>query len=175
MIRAVRREQRFRRLSRYFMYASGAFAIAWLAAAYWQPRLVFSRSAIGADRSGLWLHSWNSSLADPDLPPAGRPGVEWWLLPRLDGSRWTAYRSGIRFSGSSWGFSIPSAPLLMLMLFASGYYTWLARRALRRFGCSECGYDLTSNVTGRCPECGAIFNQSLAAAAAPAQNKQPAE
>jgi len=29
------------------------------------------------------------------------------------------------------------------------------RRDRRRGACGECGYDLTGNVSGRCPECGA--------------------
>jgi predicted RNA-binding Zn-ribbon protein involved in translation (DUF1610 family) len=31
-------------------------------------------------------------------------------------------------------------------------------RALPERFCSECGYDLTGNVTGRCPECGEIVS-----------------
>ena len=35
-----------------------------------------------------------------------------------------------------------------------------SRRALRRRKglCTECGYDLTGNITGRCPECGMHVN-----------------
>ena len=33
------------------------------------------------------------------------------------------------------------------------------RKARRRSGvCAECGYDLTGNVSGKCPECGAHVN-----------------
>lgn len=35
---------------------------------------------------------------------------------------------------------------------------WLRRRRMRRRppgACPACGYDLTGNVSGRCPECGA--------------------
>lgn len=35
---------------------------------------------------------------------------------------------------------------------ALGY--WHKRRSLRGDGCRVCGYNLTGNVTGRCPECG---------------------
>jgi len=38
-------------------------------------------------------------------------------------------------------------------------FLWRAERRDRRRAaagaCSACGYDLTGNVTGRCPECGA--------------------
>lgn len=34
---------------------------------------------------------------------------------------------------------------------------WIADRRLVRSGfCSTCGYDLTGNVSGRCPECGTL-------------------
>jgi hypothetical protein len=32
---------------------------------------------------------------------------------------------------------------------------WADRRRIRPGHCRECGYDLTGNVSGRCPECGA--------------------
>ncbi len=36
---------------------------------------------------------------------------------------------------------------------------WVSSLALRRWNqgrCMNCGYDLTGNVSGRCPECGAV-------------------
>jgi hypothetical protein len=43
-------------------------------------------------------------------------------------------------------------PLLVLTRFVRGRRTWLR---FRRGLCQECGYDLTGNESGRCPECGA--------------------
>ena len=31
---------------------------------------------------------------------------------------------------------------------------WRRKRSLNAAGCEECGYNLTANTTGRCPECG---------------------
>ena len=42
---------------------------------------------------------------------------------------------------------------------------WLVRRALwRHFGflCSSCGYDLTANASGVCPECGRAVGRAEA-------------
>jgi hypothetical protein len=41
---------------------------------------------------------------------------------------------------------------LWLVLFGPGVLRWFWRRHRRR--CTECGYNLTGNVSGRCPECG---------------------
>lgn len=39
-----------------------------------------------------------------------------------------------------------------------GHERWArARKGL----CANCGYDLTANVSGRCPECGAIVDRKL--------------
>lgn len=35
------------------------------------------------------------------------------------------------------------------------------RRAARREGCRSCGYDLTGNVSGVCPECGAAVTEAV--------------
>lgn len=40
--------------------------------------------------------------------------------------------------------------LSLLLLFE----TWILCRPHYSLGCQECGYDLTGNVSGKCPECG---------------------
>ena len=56
-------------------------------------------------------------------------------------------------------------PLLWILaaLVVSTLILWVADRA--RYGpgqCRGCGYDLTGNVTGVCPECGAAVQQKVA-------------
>ncbi|MCC6360533.1 MAG: hypothetical protein IT450_17480 [Phycisphaerales bacterium] len=49
-------------------------------------------------------------------------------------------------------------PLWMPLAFfgaLTGWLWWWDRRRIDRGGCLKCGYDLTGNVSGRCPECGA--------------------
>lgn len=64
----------------------------------------------------------------------------------------------------AWRFRVTQArlPLWMpLVLFAAYPLVAFARGPLRRWrrrkrsGCRQCGYNLTGNVSGRCPECGA--------------------
>lgn len=57
------------------------------------------------------------------------------------------------------------APLWLLALLFAVYPLFVgSRNALRRRqrvpgACDRCGYDLTSNVTGRCPECGTAIER----------------
>ena len=88
---------------------------------------------------------------DPDLLP--------FHVSRYSGSfSWWFNRLGARMKGSRFScLSIPLwAPLLLV-----GIPTAIAWRRDRRpppGHCQICGYDLTGNVSGICPECGAKAN-----------------
>ncbi len=75
------------------------------------------------------------------------PAREWIWRPR--------YRSG-NISGIGW-FSL-AVPLWCPLLPTALVTVWLFRRDRRHppGHCHGCGYDLTGNTTGRCPECGAV-------------------
>lgn len=119
-----------------------------------------------------------------------RPVVRKWPWPRLtyesgwahailrgDGSTWYGLLNNEdpRLSGSEGRYRGMSAPLWPLLLLASAlpawrFAGWLRRRrdAWRRarFGrCTHCGYDLTGNVSGVCPECGRSVSQPVDSAA----------
>ncbi len=59
--------------------------------------------------------------------------------------------------GRSWsvefGWWLPTIGFSLLPLTRS--ISWWRKRRFRPGQCSRCGYDLTGNVSGRCPECGA--------------------
>ena len=84
-------------------------------------------------------------------------------------SDWTRERPDLWFSNSA--FPVPgkrhrlttlSFPLWIMFVPLAAYpFVAFVRGPMRRYkqkrhgGCSKCGYDLTGNVSGRCPECGA--------------------
>lgn len=58
---------------------------------------------------------------------------------------------------TAWAFFIPLyVPLLLTSAIAFHYYRSV--RPPRPGCCIECGYDLTGNRSGRCPECGELVN-----------------
>ncbi len=91
--------------------------------------------------------------SDPVFPMRFRWGLGAnWLQPPS--------RAALPASAPLWSFA-----LLFLFGAAPGLWTYRRRRALRRAGhCQRCSYDLTGNISGRCPECGAPTATSAAAA-----------
>ena len=68
---------------------------------------------------------------------------EWYLLPERGGNR-------------TWDYI--SIPMWILFVITALPTTVLWFRDRRRYTpgyCQRCGYNLTGNVSGRCPECGA--------------------
>ncbi|MFO0973029.1 MAG: hypothetical protein U1A27_06275 [Phycisphaerae bacterium] len=49
----------------------------------------------------------------------------------------------------------------LYLLFGGRPVRRLLERALADGGCRECGYDLTGNASGRCPECGVPARRML--------------
>ncbi len=87
------------------------------------------------------------------------------LVPRVGWRRGIAGQGGmLHFLLPFW---IPSA--LFAAVFWSCYRPYYLRRRRMKLGlCLRCGYDLTGNVSGVCPECGTkIAVQSERAAAGP--------
>ena len=83
-------------------------------------------------------------------------------------------RAALTFYGSSWNPGLPR--LLLLALAFAGWIgtgwllfrffdTVIVRPAVRRvvpFLCSTCGYNLTANTSGVCPECGRAIDMHQA-------------
>jgi len=86
--------------------------------------------------------------------------VEWGSPQKI------GYYSGM--AGNRWGFDLPtlesrsgwsrvSVPLwcpLLATIIPAAVFWWTDRRRYPTAHCQHCGYDLTGNVSGRCPECG---------------------
>ena len=72
---------------------------------------------------------------------------------------WTLYARGVRLSPrrGAWdfGFALAAVGCLAVSIGSAIYLRACGRPARHGFGdCQFCGYDLTGNESGRCPECG---------------------
>jgi len=99
---------------------------------------------------------------------AGRPALSFLVLIGVILIVWAGRVSLFFFGGSVGNIADPVFGVLIYGLLAGSplLLIWLWNRRLRRslrvqlrrkgvFLCIPCGYDLTGNVSGRCPECGA--------------------
>jgi hypothetical protein len=76
-------------------------------------------------------------------------GITWSISPtgRVDICRWPELHFWPRFGG------IPLWIPFVIIAVPTGLAWRAARRRIRPGCCRECGYDLTGNVSGVCPEC----------------------
>lgn len=73
-----------------------------------------------------------------------------------DGPSW----HGVDLFGVSYAeipLEVPTMAFFCIAGTALGARRWLAMESSRRGCCQHCGYNLTGNVSGRCPECGTPF------------------
>lgn len=89
------------------------------------------------------------------LVARGEVGISTFLWPYGTGFFWTRDRG----SAAAWAGAfardtgiLPLWLLLCLAVAATGFLWWRNRAPVGH--CGKCGYDLTGNVSGRCPECG---------------------
>src|SRR5262245_42439737 len=161
------------------MRMSQAFTIALV-------RTVLGVAVIG----GVWLTLWLAALSDEAAiatiwaVAAGERLIVWFglgvLLAKLRGRRlvgWTLSGTGLDLAcdaalfGMAWlGLLSPLLVMGVIVPFLVALHVIGRRHSLRsRFTarplCTSCGYDLTGNLSGVCPECGTAVGVSIAAAA----------
>ena len=120
----------------------------------------------GLRRGALWLqyHHWK-----PVFPagrrvggpyPGGwgttRPFTGDWIgwSPDVEWIWWFQFSSKRRPTGLTTEIVIPMWFLLALAFILTAYLWYRDRRRWPPGHCQKCGYDLTGNESGRCPECG---------------------
>ena len=70
------------------------------------------------------------------------------------GWRWWSWH----FDGATpWQLETPGWCPILLLALPTGFLFWSDHRRRKRAGCcAQCGYSLTGNTSGACPECGAV-------------------
>jgi hypothetical protein len=154
-----------RRVLKWMMTITGiVLLIATLGSARWQVRWVNPASTWSIDLAGgnltvQWAEpaprSWFTNLT-------GRPR---WEVRENDHNMllWPVFR---RFTnpivGSLSRIEVPLGIPLLLCVFTIILLVQLDRRHRPPGHCQNCGYDLTGNVSGRCPECGTAVGDEKA-------------
>ena len=132
----------------------------WLASGWWELGIEYgvqdARTKPPSDVYFVYLSGGDVYFQSPIPPYCG--GDWWWHCNRLEHRFW--FGSGVYFV---WFHSPPEliylrAPLwlpLLLISLPTGFLFWSDhRRRMRSDCCIKCGYNLTGNTSGKCPECG---------------------
>jgi hypothetical protein len=77
----------------------------------------------------------------------------------------------VPLSSSCWFLIIPLWIPALLTAVPTAFLWWIDRHRFAAGHCQECGYNLTANVSGRCPECGKLFIE--AGVVSPRQSSRP--
>lgn len=119
--------------------------------------------SVGIVAGDLWI------VQRPEHAPVATDGNVVFLVPDplVYFVRKTIHRSENPFgwptvrSGPYLRVTVPLWIPFLLLAVPTARLWWLDRRRMPPGHCPRCGYDLTGNVSGRCPECG---NAALSAA-----------
>ncbi len=127
-------------------------------------------------QSIIWVHSQSNEAVTLRLEETGPPSPPSFSIPVQIGNRhqvppiggrWRTPmarmpRAPFQFVGPTWTVQstflrLPTWPMVILLMIPPLRRSYVQRRAQRRKArneCIACGYNLTGNVTGMCPECG---------------------
>ena len=110
-----------------------------------QAAAVFQKMSVEVSQTPPpYWYSASANAAAMDVK-AGPPKLSWNSNRGNDGFAWTA-----SLDAPHW------LVVALASIFATSFW-WLRGRCCRKFGrncCTACGYPLTGNVSGICPECG---------------------
>lgn len=136
-----------RRAVRSLLTCAGVLLTLWACGHFWRLQLTFDGFAVGAAREGIWVAWWHGS--DYPLP------IDIHTLRLETASSYRLTKNGM--ISRPWEVDVRNLPFSLPVLFlsVSGAALWLSgwQRGRGSSRCA-CGYDLTANVSGRCPECG---------------------
>ncbi len=112
----------------------------------------------------IWTLGGGAVLYDWFGYETPRPWLEVhdWEASWLRTKSWSYYGASPRWEISEYFWTI-SIPLWVFFVIIGSPTFWLWHLDRRRPapGTCKCGYDLTGNTSGRCPECGKTANRSM--------------
>ena len=135
----TRKPSRTRRIAKWTgVVACAVIAVAWVVS-LWAPfEYITSDTHVGLRRGCLFVARIDLEIGN-GFRPLSRLRPFW--IPE-----WV-------FARSDWIIFVPLwIPLVLIAL--PTFILWLRDRRHPRGHCQRCGYNLTGNVSGRCPECG---------------------
>jgi len=132
------------------------FTLIGLVSVWIRPLLGFRCGYISA-RHGNVLVTWSAAEnAERDVFVSGLELIE---LPARFRFLWPYVRKvAVGWRGGThlrWAVLLPLW-LLFVIVAMPTLYLWWTERSFPPGHCQKCGYDLTGNVSGRCPECGTL-------------------
>lgn len=122
----------------------------------WRNLLEYPGAVSEPDRKPTWqVGRLGVGHVEWEAPPGGWLGFRTWARETMTSFSWDARRV---WAVPAWAI----VAALALVPAATLAVRWSARRRRRAGRCGACGYDLTANVSGVCPECGAAIPKPAA-------------
>jgi hypothetical protein len=125
--------------------------LAWTANAFQDMRWYFGHRILYVERGSVILTSGDPAMTPrtgwqvTDIRDWPEYSIGSWPYVRLGNTTPYRVRHHVRLP-----FWLP----LVLTLLPTAYLIWRDRRRIPPHCCQHCGYNLTGNVSGTCPECG---------------------
>jgi hypothetical protein len=164
--------RRLRRTRRFLKWGGLALSLiivlAWMACRWWRLAYAIEHGPQAISRCTLEEGTFSFSrfwVGDSWREPTG-----WSLRAKPDPVEYRHFEWWLRTFSRSLPGSEVSVPLWMpfLLVAAPTMFLWLRdRRRVLPGHCGQCGYDLTGNTSGVCPECGMELARSGEASVPP--------
>lgn len=161
--RRVRRVSHFRRTVKWAgLVASATFAVAWVAMPHFCWFIPGGAAVLWADSDSISVGLLKDAVVEARTP-WGRFGTNPVFVPAqstpafFQRPAWLAASPGtpaVIHCEFAQFFRAPIWALLLAFLIPTAFFWYRDYRRNPRGFCQACGYDLTGNTSGRCPECG---------------------
>lgn len=144
----MRRPSRLRRIAKWIgVGICTVIAIVWVMSGWWHLSYAKPGHYWGMEYGGLFYVSFSKGAFEPQSGSnVWRQSPGWTWLPYI-----------YELVGSSRMSLVPFWIPLLLVALPTAVLYWRDHRCRLPPGhCNKCGYDLTGNTSGRCPECGNV-------------------